>query len=93
MKYTKDKLIEELLSHNTEVVKQMANIANSLQNINDSNLLHSKTIDDNTLSIKKMVEVNGSFLKMFRFILIIVVAALIILAGAEKVTKLLPFLN
>lgn len=89
-KYTKDKLIDELLIHNREVAKYMANIAVALENINDSNLLHANAISRNTEVVKNMVEVNSSFLKFIRWILIVLVAAIIVLAGAEKVLEFLP---
>lgn len=89
-KYTKDKLIDELLIHNREVAKYMANIAGALENVNDSNLLHANAISKNTEVVKNMVEVNSSFLKFIRWILIVLVAAIIVLAGAEKVLEFLP---
>ena len=89
-KYTKDKLIDELLTHNREVAKYMSNIAGALENINDSNVLHANAITANTTVIKSMVEVNSSFLRFIRWILIVLVAAIIVLAGAEKVLQFLP---
>jgi hypothetical protein len=90
IKYTKDKLIDELMAHNKEVVKYMGNIAASLDKINDSNILHSGTINANSEVIREMVNINSSFLKLFRWIMIVLVAAIIILAGAEKALKFLP---
>ena len=89
-KYTKDKLIEELLTHNQAVAGYMAHIADALQNINDSNTLHANAIDENTTEIKNMVKVNSSFLDFVRWILIVLVLAIIVLAGAEKVLDFLP---
>lgn len=68
----------------------MANIANALSQINDSNILHSGAINSNTQAITNMVEVNNSFLKFVRWILVVLVAAIIVLAGAEKVLQFLP---
>lgn len=89
-KYTKDKLIDELLVHNREMTKYMANIAGALENINDSNTLHAGAINNNTQAIQNMVEVNSSFLKFIRWILVVLVAAIIVLAGAEKVLEFIP---
>lgn len=89
-KYTKDKLIDELLVHNREVAKYMANIAGALENINDTNVLHANAINKNSEVVKNLVEVNSSFLKFIRWILIVLVAAIIVLAGAEKVLDFLP---
>lgn len=89
-KYTKDKLIDELLVHNREMTKYMANIAGALENINDSNTLHAGAINSNTQAIQNMIEVNSSFLTFVRWILIALVASIIVLAGAEKVLQFLP---
>lgn len=89
-KYTKDKLIGELLTHNREVTKHMSNIAASLENINDTNILHANMLNNNNSTIKSMVEVNTSFLKFIRWILVALVAAIIVLAGAEKVLEFIP---
>lgn len=89
-KYTKDKLIEELLVHNQAVAGYMAHIADALQSINDSNTLHANAINDNTTEIKNMIKVNSSFLGFIRWILIVLVLAIIVLAGAEKVLDFLP---
>ena len=89
-KYTKDKLIDELLVHNREVAKYMSNIAGALSNVNDSNILHTSSITDNTSAIKDMARINSSFLSFFRWILAALILAVIVLAGAEKVLKFLP---
>ena len=89
-KYTKDKLINELLIHNQAVAKYMAHIADALQSINDSNTLHANAINSNTTEIKNMIKVNSSFLDFVRWILIVLVLAIIVLAGAEKVLDFLP---
>ncbi len=89
-KYTKDKLIDELITHNREVAKYMSNIAVALSKVNDSNVLHANAITGNTSIIKNMVEVNSSFLNFIRWILVVLVLAVIVLAGAEKILKFIP---
>jgi len=89
-KYTKDKLIEELLVHNQAVAGYMAHIASALEDINDANTLHANAINENTTEIKNMIKVNSSFLGFIRWILIVLVLAIIVLAGAEKVLDFLP---
>lgn len=92
-KYTKDKLIDELLNHNKEVVRHMANIAGALENINDSNLLHSNAINANTKEIQNMATANNSTLRLLRWVLVTLVLAIVVLAGAEKVISIIPIIK
>ena len=89
-KYTKDKLIDELLTHNREVARYMATIGGTLEKLNDTNLLHANAISSNSAVIKDMVAVNTSFLRYVRWILVTVILALIVLAGAEKALDFIP---
>lgn len=90
VKYTRDKLIEILLQHNQEVAVHMSHIANALENLNDSNTLHSNAINANSEAIKQMAETNGAFIKFFRWVMVAIILALIVLAGAEEALKFVP---
>lgn len=83
-KLTKDKLIEMFIESNASMVKFTANLDNTLKALNDNNKLHADVLADNTEQIKLLVKSNAKFLNLFNIILLLAVAALVVLAGAEK---------
>lgn len=80
MRTTKDDLYRIIIDYNKENVKQTQKIANALESINDNNLLHSRVVDENTQAIKALVSSNS----LYKQVLIMLITALIVLAGAEK---------
>lgn len=96
-KYTKDNLIETIIESNKASSEVLGKVASAIQAINDTNVLHAQSLNKNndTLqqqndTIQKMVDVNTSFLSIFRWIVIISFSAFIVLAGAEKALKIIP---
>ena len=92
-----DRLIQIFVDTTKEMSKYMGSIDGTLRAINDTNLLHKTSLDrqadilqKNTNSIEHMVKTNSAFMKTFNILLTVLVAALIILAGAEKALKFLP---
>ncbi len=86
--YTKDDLFSLFIEVQKENTKYMGQVATALDSINDNNVLHSKAINDNASATMEMVRVfnrffNGYFKVMF-FAFILIIAALIVIAGAEK---------
>lgn len=65
--------------------KTMSVQSEILREINDQNKLHKQALDTNTSAIKEMTK---SFNKIW-YIFWIVILALIVLAGAEKILKFL----
>jgi hypothetical protein len=63
--------------------KFMERVSQTLEAINDSNVLHKKAIDENTSATREMAK---SFSRVW-YILLLVICALIVLAGAEKVFR------
>lgn len=84
MKYTKDLLIQEFLEQSKTMTKYVERLDNTLRQINDDNRLHKEAILANTEAINRMVTSNDRFIKLFGTIMLILVGALVILAGAEK---------
>lgn len=75
------KILRELNNTNTRVACYMANLNQTLEKINDQNVLHTEALRMNTQAIQDVI---GRFVKL----LLLLVGALILLAGAEKVFKI-----
>lgn len=93
-KLTQQGMVQILLDQNKTMIEAMNNVSDAVKAINDKNQLHadilirhSASINANTASIKEMVSVNNSFLKLFRWIILVLIISLIVLAGAEKALK------
>ena len=87
MKYTKDQLIHEFLEQSKMMTKYIERLDGTLRQVNDDNRLHKEAILANTEAINKMIGANDKFIKLFGTIMLILVGALVILAGAEKALK------
>jgi len=94
MKYTKDQLIHEFLEQGKTMTKYMERIDGTLKTLNDENRLHRKTVEDNTNTTHRLIEAtnrvaesNDKFVKLFGVVMMILIGALVILAGAEKAIK------
>ena len=90
---TKDELTNKFIELNEKTVKYMGQVSNVLYQLNDNNKLHRQAIDVNTVATKDMAsstkEMTKSFNKVW-IILWVIILALIVLAGAEKVLNFLP---
>lgn len=91
-KYTKDKLTEILIEGNEKMTNYMGQVAEAIRSFNDSNLLHLKAIDINTRATQQMATSVKSQTALVKWILIVLVLALVALAGAEKILKFIPSL-
>ena len=90
---TKDELTNKLIDLNEKSVKYMERVSNVLVQLNDNNKLHKQAIDVNTTATKDMASSTKAMTKSFNkvwVILWIIILALIVLAGAEKVLNFLP---
>lgn len=97
MKFTKDKMLELLLENQKVISDQVErnivafnNMQSALHEINESNRLHNEKDTERDTTLKSLIESNNKFYKVFTYILLITILALVVLAGAEKVLKFLP---
>lgn len=74
----KQDVFVELIKNNTEAMNK---VANAVEVLNDQNALHYAKDDDRDATLRD----NTTSVKTILFIFSIVVGALVILAGAEKV--------
>ena len=82
---TNKELTEKFIELSEKNVLYMEKVSSVLTALNDNNKLHVKSIDVNTNTTKEMTK---SFNRIW-YILWIVILALVVLAGAEKVLKFL----
>ncbi len=80
---TKDDLIQKFIEMNERSIVFMDKVSSVLTELNDNNKLHKQAIDINTQATKEMTR---SFNKIW-YIFLLIILALIVLAGAEKVLK------
>lgn len=92
MVYTKDRLIKEFIDTVKKNTEAFDGVKEALNNINDQNTLHVSKDDARAEVVKKLVDGNEKFYKVVTYILLISVGALVVLAGAEEVLKIIPFL-
>lgn len=90
-KYTKDRLIKEFIDQSRQNTEAFIGMKDALGNINDQNNLHALREDGRYAIIKSMVDSNNRIYKLITTILLLLIVALIVLAGAEKALTLFPF--
>jgi uncharacterized surface anchored protein len=96
-KYTKDELIKVILKNQKTISSQIVKnteafegVKGALETLNDNNVLHNASEDVRNVTVAKLVAGNEKFYKTINYILMVLVAALVILAGAEKALKFFP---
>jgi hypothetical protein len=90
MKYTKDQLICEFIEMSKRNIEAFDGVKEALEQLNDHNILHASKEEARDLITAKLVNSNEKFYKLISYLLMILVFALISLAGAEKVLKFFP---
>lgn len=101
IEWTKDKLTGEFIKQTRRNTKAFNRVANALEQINDQNKLHFNqdeermgVIHDLVESNKKVVEINTKFYRIFSVVFvsvfILLILAIIVLAGAERAIELFP---
>lgn len=94
MKQSFDQKLLSVLEKNTEafwaVKEALDGVKTSVKILNDTNILHRTTLDRNTEAVVINSRSTDAVMSFVKWILIAVVLALIVLAGAEKVIPLLP---
>lgn len=96
-KYTKDHLIDIIFENQKIITDQgernimaFQEMKSALKQLNDDNRLHRTKDGDRDQAIKDLVVGNNKFYKLFSYLLILLIIALVILAGAEKALKFIP---
>lgn len=80
-----DEQFNKALEKQAEVFeKSMTGIEKAIKEINDTNMLHTKTISKLHHSIEKSIVAVENNSKFFRKIIILLVSALIVISGASK---------
>lgn len=82
---TNKQLTERFMDLSEKSVLYMEKVSSVLTALNDNNKLHAKAIEVNTNATQEMTK---SFNRIW-YILWVVILALVVLAGAEKVLKFL----
>lgn len=82
---TNKELTDKFIDLSEKSVLYMEKLSNVMKSLNDNNRLHAKALEVNTNATQEMTK---SFNRIW-YILWIVIVALIVLAGAEKVLKFL----
>jgi hypothetical protein len=78
----KQDIFVEIIKNNTEAMNR---VANAFDAMNDQNALHYAKDDSREDTIRKNTVVTETVVKTFYTIMILLVGAMVVLAGAEKV--------
>ena len=89
-KYTKDQLIKQLIISHGRVCSLTTGVKDALHQINETNVLHTMELTNNTQAIKSMTKVSKAILTFIGGVFILLIIALIVLAGAEKTFNYWP---
>jgi hypothetical protein len=78
-----------LMDLHTETIQTIQRFANGIENINNQHKLLTQGLNENTDILRQEVAKNALFIKVISAILTALVAAIILLAGAEKALQFL----
>lgn len=87
-----DKYFKAFVDQIKQTNEALFGIKEALTRINDQNILHRQCLERNTDKLGEMAFSNKSLIKIFQWVIISLVSALIVLAGAEKIIKAIPLL-
>lgn len=87
MIFASQKVVSEQVERNISAFNKMES---TLTQINDENRLHRSKDDCRDQTIQDLVVGNNKFYKTFSYLLVVLVIALVVLAGAEKALKFIP---
>lgn len=87
---TKSDLMRVIIEGNRKMTEATMGVKDALRDLNDNNVLHRQALDNNTKVVQDLVTCNRTVTNMIRWVFIILVLALVVLAGAEKVLEFLP---
>jgi len=82
---TKDELLTKFIDLNEKTNVFLDRVSSVLKELNDQNKLHTEAIEANTEATREMTK---SFNRIW-YVFMIIILALIVLAGAEEVLKFL----
>ena len=98
---TKDKLIKEIIDGNKKTTRALVGIEGALEKINDNNVLHSESFtqaiqgntqafNNNAQALRLLCEKNKAADWTIKTIIILLLLAIIVLAGAKQAVELFP---
>lgn len=90
MKQTDDRIIKLFLDSNQKTAEALAGIKEILNSLNDQNNLHNQNELTSNQKIGELASGIKSFVDVTKIIIFVLVAAIIVLAGAEKALKFIP---
>lgn len=83
---------KEFLKAQEKLTEVLTGVRESLRNLNDSNVLHMSKEDARYESINKLATAVEARSKVMNTIMLILVAAVVVLAGAEKALQVLKII-
>ena len=81
---------KEYLSIQIELTKVLSEMKTSLEDLNDTNVLHIGKEDSRYQTIDKLATAVEARAKVMNTVFLLLALAIIVLAGAEKVLKFVP---
>jgi hypothetical protein len=87
---TKEQLTREIIDGNKKMTTAMVGIKNALEKINDTNVLHSQILDNNTAALNILCAKNKSADGLIKAIILLLLIAVIVLAGVKQAGELFP---
>lgn len=96
---SKDKMVGLFIESNQKTNEALFGIREALVKINDQNKLHCELVvkngdksDRNYEAIAKMIASTNSVTSILKWAFMVLIAAMVALAGAEKIVGLIPVL-
>ena len=89
---SKDDLVMMFIETQRKTSEFMGRVSTAIEKLNDSNILHVQALQINTRATEKMTTAVESQQNTFKWILMIIIMALVVLAGAEKIIEFIPLL-
>ena len=86
----KDQYIKEIVAGNRKMTSAMVGIKGALEKINDNNILHCQVLTNNTEALRILSEKNKAADWTIKTIIILLLLAIIVLAGAKQAVELFP---
>lgn len=88
--WTKDRLIQHIIDSNERNTKALQGIDRSLNLLNDTNKAYLAREDDRYKTIEGIVAGNNKYMKLVTLIIVILLSAIVILAGAKEALNIVP---
>ncbi len=90
---TEEKILTEFIKANRMTNEALFSIRETLKSINDQNLLHCRNLEKTSDRLLELSASIKSLVRIFQWVIVSLVLAIVALAGAEKLLKFLPLLS